>query len=48
MIKHGAYGIQDSFSIFVDKIEGNYSTALGLPIQRIYEILKENGIVGSI
>lgn len=46
--KAGAYGIQDSFSIFVDRIEGNYSTALGLPIQRIYEILKENGIVGSI
>lgn len=46
--KAGSYGIQDSFSIFIDKIEGNYTSALGLPIQRIYEILKENGIVGTI
>lgn len=46
--KAGAYGIQDSFAIFVDRIEGNYTNALGLPIQRIYEILKENGIVGTI
>lgn len=46
--KAGSYGIQDSFSLFIDKIEGNYTSALGLPIQRIYEILKENGIVGAI
>lgn len=46
--KAGAYGIQDSFAIFIDKIEGNYTNVLGLPIQRIYEILKENGIVGTI
>jgi septum formation protein len=46
--KAGAYGIQDSFALYIDKIEGNYTTALGLPIQRIYEILKENGVVGSI
>lgn len=46
--KAGSYAIQGSFAIFVEKIEGNYSSALGLPIQRIYEILKENGIVGSI
>lgn len=46
--KAGAYAIQGQFSIFIDKIEGNYSSAIGLPIQRIYEILKENGIVGTI
>ena len=46
--KAGSYAIQGSFAIFVEKIEGNYSSALGLPIQRIYEILKENGIVGTI
>ncbi len=46
--KAGGYGIQDSFSLFIDKIEGNYTSALGLPIQRIYEILKENGILGII
>ena len=46
--KAGAYAIQGAFSIFIDRIEGNYTSAIGLPIQRIYEILKENGIVGSI
>lgn len=46
--KAGSYAIQGSFAIFVEKIEGNYSSALGLPIQRIYEILKDNGLVGSI
>ena len=46
--KAGSYAIQGPFAIFVEKIEGNYTSALGLPIQRIYEILKENGIVGTI
>lgn len=46
--KAGAYALQGSFSIFVDRIEGNYTSAIGLPIQRIYEILKENEIVGAI
>lgn len=46
--KAGSYAIQGLFSIFIEKIEGNYTSALGLPIQRIYEILKENGIVGTI
>ncbi len=45
--KAGAYSIQGSFAIFIDRIEGNYTSAIGLPIQRIYEILKENDIVGS-
>ena len=45
--KAGSYAIQGTFAIFIDKIEGNYSSALGLPIQRIYEILKDNGLVGT-
>ena len=40
--KAGAYAIQGRFSIFIDKIIGNYTAVLGLPIQRVYEILKEN------
>ena len=39
--KAGAYGIQNEFCVFVDKIEGNYSSALGLPTQKLYDILKE-------
>ncbi len=42
--KAGSYGVQDSFATFINKIEGSYTNALGLPIDRIYEILKENEI----
>lgn len=41
----GAYAIQGFFTVFVDKIEGDYPTALGLPINRVYTILKENNII---
>ncbi len=41
----GAYAIQGFFSVFIDKIEGDYPTALGLPINRVYSILKENDIL---
>lgn len=43
--KAGAYGIQTSFSVFVEKIEGDYPSILGLPINRIYDILRENEII---
>ena len=41
MDKAGAYGIQNEFCVFVDKIDGNYSTAIGLPTHIIYNFLKE-------
>lgn len=41
MDKAGAYAIQGEFGIFVDKIEGNYSTVVGLPIHKVYDIIKE-------
>ena len=40
MDKAGAYGIQNEFCVFVDKIEGNYTSIVGLPTQKVYEILK--------
>lgn len=40
--KAGSYSIQGRFSIFIQKTIGNFSAAIGLPIQRIYDILKEN------
>lgn len=40
--KAGGYGIQTSFAVFVERIEGEYSVVLGLPLCRVYEILKEN------
>ena len=40
--KAGSYAIKGRFSIFIQKIIGDFPTAIGLPIQRIYDILKEN------
>ena len=36
----GGYGIQDEFAVFVEKIEGNYTTAVGLPVHKVYDIIK--------
>lgn len=41
MDKAGAYGIQNEFCIFVDKIEGNYTSAVGLPTHKLYDIIKK-------
>ena len=41
MDKAGAYAIQGEFSVFIEKINGNYSTVVGLPIHKVYDILKE-------
>lgn len=39
--KAGAYAIQGKFSVFVKEIYGNYTTAVGLPIHEVYDIIKE-------
>ena len=39
--KAGAYGIQDEFCIFVEKIEGNYTSVIGLPVHKVYECIKK-------
>ncbi len=41
MDKAGAYGIQGSFAVFVDEIQGEYSTVLGLPVAGLYQALKK-------
>lgn len=46
--KAGGYAIQGEFSLFIEKIEGSYTNVVGLPIERIYEILKENGVFEEI
>ena len=40
MDKAGGYGIQNEFCVFVEKIDGNYSTAIGLPTHKVYDIIK--------
>lgn len=37
----GGYGIQKEFGKFINKIEGNYYTIVGLPINIVYQILKK-------
>ena len=41
MDKAGAYAMQEEFGVFVEKIEGNYSTVVGLPIHKVYDIIKK-------
>ncbi len=43
--KAGSYAIQSCFAKFIEKIEGDYMSAIGLPINRVYKILKENEII---
>lgn len=40
MDKAGAYAVQGEFMVFIEKINGNYSTVMGLPIHKVYDILK--------
>jgi len=42
--KAGAYGIQEKGAIFIEKIEGDYSNVIGLPIFKLMETLKEFGV----
>lgn len=41
MDKAGAYGIQSEFSVFIEKIDGNYTTVVGLPVHKVYDIIKK-------
>lgn len=41
MDKAAAYGIQNEFCVFVDKIDGNYSSVVGMPTHKLYDILKK-------
>jgi len=37
----GAYSIKDKASLFINKINGSSSNVIGLPMQKLYKILKE-------
>lgn len=41
MDKAGAYGIQGYASRFVERIEGSYSNVVGLPINRVYDMIRK-------
>lgn len=39
--KAGAYAVQGKFAKHIDKIDGNFWTVMGLPVHKVYNILKE-------
>ena len=41
MDKAGAYAIQGQFSKFIVKFEGSYNSVVGLPVQKLYQIIKK-------
>lgn len=41
MDKAGSYGIQSGAAVFVEKLAGDYYNVVGLPVCRLYQILKE-------
>ncbi len=43
MDKAGAYGIQGMASRWVERIEGCYFNVVGLPVARVYRMLREHG-----
>jgi len=43
--KAGAYAVQGLASRFVERIEGSYSNVVGLPVARVYQLLRQVGAV---
>ncbi len=40
--KAGGYGIQDRASVFIEGINGDYFNVVGLPVYKLFSILKEH------
>ena len=41
MDKAGSYGIQGGAALFAEKMVGDYYNVMGLPVQRLYNELKQ-------
>lgn len=47
MDKAGAYGIQGYGALLVDHIDGDYYSVMGLPVAKLYEMLRDMGALIS-
>lgn len=45
--KAGGYAVQSEFGVHIEKINGNFFTVMGLPIHKLYEIIKQMPEVGE-
>ena len=45
MDKAGAYAMQEEFGVHIERIEGDYMTIVGLPVNKLYDILKNENII---
>ena len=43
--KAGAYAIQSPFAMYIEKMVGDYYSVVGLPINRVYDILKQKELL---
>ncbi len=43
--KTGSYAIQGYGAFFIDFISGSYSGAIGLPLEKLYYVLREKKIL---
>lgn len=43
--KAGAYGIQGPGGMFVERVEGNYFTVIGMPLPLLYRMLQNAGAI---
>ncbi len=46
--KAGAYGIQGLGARFITGIAGDYYTVVGLPVQALYQALRQKGLLASL
>lgn len=44
--KAGGYGIQGLGARYIDKIDGDYYTVMGLPVAALYRALRQRGLLG--
>ena len=45
LTRAGAYAIQDGFCKYIEKIDGDYFSLVGLPVHKLYTILKKYNIL---